>query len=467
MTDEGLRFDRSGLAVEYAVKMIQLDRNLSAGALLREERLSKSDICQVADRVAEFHTTAATSPDITLLGDLSTVKRNVKENFRQTLPYIDISVARELYDDLDAYSMAFLETKESLFHARAREGRIKDGHGDLHLENIFLQNGIKIIDCIEFNDRFRCLDVSEDIAFTAMDLDFYGREDLSRLFVEHYVERTNDQGALELLDFFKVYRAHVRGKVFSFRLDDPDLGRGQFREVTSEASRYFRLAHGYVQKTYSRPLLILVTGLMGTGKSRIASELSQRWGLDLISSDATRKQLAGLRVHEHRYEGYGKGIYSSEFSQRTYRQMFDRSSDILSEGGSVVLDATFGNRAMRQDILEVGSRLGAKSFVIECQLPEGEVKARLERRMEDPGTAISDGRWELYPEQRSNWQPIEKLPRDCHIPLDTSLPPERTLPVLLKTLFCRLIRGVESEPQSQANGATEAPKGDPTPLESR
>jgi aminoglycoside phosphotransferase family enzyme len=186
---------------------------------------------------------------------------------------------------LTAYSRAFLDQKKALFDQRSENGRIKDGHGDLHTAQIFLENGISIIDCIEFNNRFRYLDVAEDIAFLAMDLDYHHRPDLSRLFVRTYIEESGDGGVAGLLDFFKVYRAYVRGKVTSFRLDDAQLDAEERELVRSTARAYFQLAYSYLP-TLPQPALILVGGLTGTGKSTIAQELAHRWDLAYISSDS-------------------------------------------------------------------------------------------------------------------------------------------------------------------------------------
>ena len=216
------------------------------------------------------------------------VRQNIEENFSQTERFIGECLSSHWYDDLVAYSQAFLAAKEQVFRRRATEGRVRDCHGDLHTAQIFLETGhegagansISIIDCIEFNDRFRCSDEDEDISFLAMDLDFHGRPDLSQLFVETYVEKSDDPGALELLNFFKAYRAYVRGKVTSFRLADPLLSEEDREQVLATAQDYFRLAHSYTQ-VFPSPALILVARATGTGKSTVAQELSERWDLHI------------------------------------------------------------------------------------------------------------------------------------------------------------------------------------------
>ena len=128
-------------------------------------------------------------------------------------------------------------------------GRISDCHGDLHAAHICFSGGISIYDCIEFNDRFRYCDVASEVAFLAMDLDRYGRADLSGNFVAAYVARSQDNELMDLLDFYKCYRAYVRGKVESFQLDDPYIPAEAKAGIQAAAKRYFELAESYVRES--------------------------------------------------------------------------------------------------------------------------------------------------------------------------------------------------------------------------
>ncbi len=262
--------DGPGDAVEYAVKMVQLPRQRAMNVLLPQGSVAPADIRRLAAKIARFHGRAATSPEISRLGGLDRVRQNIQENLAQIRPFLGICLSGETFKALAEYSERFLAEHEVVFQRRASEGRIRDCHGDLHTAQIFLLepgapppgaaadwDGISIIDCIEFNDRFRYSDVAEDIAFLAMDLDFHGRSDLSQQFVQEYVAASGDPGVLELLDFFKVYRACVRGKVTAFRLElhqsplsqrgvTGDFPPGQHQFLAS-AQAYFRLAWSYLR----------------------------------------------------------------------------------------------------------------------------------------------------------------------------------------------------------------------------
>jgi aminoglycoside phosphotransferase family enzyme/predicted kinase len=428
----------AGNTVEYAVKMLQLPKSRTMSLLLKENDVTEEQVQRLAVKIAEFHRRAATSPEITRLGDIEAVRKNVEENFSQTEKYIGKCLSQDAFDDLAAYTRAFLEAREELFRRRASAGRIRDCHGDLHTAQIFLENGISILDCIEFNQRFRYSDVAEDMAFLAMDLDFHQRPDLSRTFVQTYVQESGDAGVMDLLDFFKSYRACVRGKVNSFLLDDPELSDGEREKVTSLARDYFQLAHSYTC-VFPRPVLVLVTGITGTGKSTVARELARRWDFSYISSDETRKALAGIGTEEHRYEEFGQGIYSAEFSQRTYESMFQQAEEQLKEGRPVVLDGTFRRSAERSGAIAAARKLGLEAWIVECQLPDDTARQRLEQRREE-GTSVSDGRWELYRQQQQEWEPVSEVAADRNISLDTSGSVQENVRELLRRLYINVLR---------------------------
>jgi aminoglycoside phosphotransferase family enzyme/predicted kinase len=429
--------DGPGQTVEYAVKMLQLPRHRAMNALLRDGEVSEGNIRRLAYRIADFHSHAETSPEIGRLGGLEVVRQNVEENFSQTEKFVGVCLSSDAFDDLVAYSRAFLEAKENLFQRRAREGRIRDCHGDLHSAQIFLENGISIIDCIEFNDRFRCSDVAEDIAFLAMDLDYHHRPDLSQLFIETYVRESNDSGVLDLLGFFKSYRAYVRGKVASFRLDDPALTDEEKEETLASAQAYFELAHSYT-RVFPRAVIVLIVGITGTGKSTVAQELARRWNFSYISSDITRKGLAGIAPEEHQYESFGEGIYSPEFSRQTYDAMFQRAEQYLQDGRSVVLDGTFRNTAERSRAIEIARRARVDVWIIECSLPEEEVRRRLERRSQE-GTSASDAGWELFHLLQQEWEPVAEVPSNRYLRLDTSGSLSETMRHLLSQLYACVV----------------------------
>ncbi len=236
----------NGEVIEYAVKMRQLPPQRMMDVLLSNNQVSEGMVQQVAKKLADFHQQAETNAEISSYGSLSTILTNTVENFTQTEKYIGVSISQEQYQSIKAYTDAFVEQNTRLFEKRVKEGKIRDCHGDLHTAHICFIDGICIYDCIEFNDRFRYCDVASEIAFLAMDLDHYRRADLSQGFVNAYVAQSRDEELRQLLNFYKCYRAYVRGKVESFKLDDPYISEEEKARVLAIARSYFDLAESYV-----------------------------------------------------------------------------------------------------------------------------------------------------------------------------------------------------------------------------
>ncbi len=235
-----------GEAMEYAVKMRRLPQERTMDNLLRRNQVSEEMVARVARKVAEFHHKAEGNEEISSFGDIGVVVTNTDENFAQTERYIGISISREKYGTIRAYTQSFIKGNDLLFRQRTKQGRIRDCHGDLHAPHVCFTNGICIFDCIEFNERFRYCDVASEIAFLAMDLDYHRHPDLSQHFVRSYQEASGDQELEQLIDFYKCYRAYVRGKVESFKLDDPHISEEEKRTILAIARRYFERAESYI-----------------------------------------------------------------------------------------------------------------------------------------------------------------------------------------------------------------------------
>ena len=242
----GIFMGGRGEAIEYAVKMRRLPQEAMMDVLLVKNQVSPEMVASVAQKLAEFHQQAETNDTISAFGGLDITTQNTEENFTQTEKYIGNTISQERYQHIRAYTDDFIDKSASLFYKRIKDGRIRDCHGDLHAAHICFANGICIYDCIEFNDRFRYCDIASEVAFLAMDLDHYGRADLSHSFINAYVEMSQDKELLTLLNFYKCYRAYVRGKVESFKLDDPHISEGEKARVLAVARRYFELAESYV-----------------------------------------------------------------------------------------------------------------------------------------------------------------------------------------------------------------------------
>jgi aminoglycoside phosphotransferase family enzyme/predicted kinase len=426
LDNDSVTIGGKGPTIDYAVKMRKLPMENLMIRLLQENRLSDDMVENVARKIAIFHKDAARSKEIDNFGTTEVIRTNTDENFIQTEKYVGTTITKPQFDAIRSFTTDYLNNRKELFRRRIAEGRIRDCHGDLHLEHICITDSITIFDCIEFNDRFRFSDTAADIAFLAMDLDLHGREAQSKKLMDAYVRYSGDRGALEMLNFYKVYRAYVRGKVTSFRLDSPaDTTQTEKDEVVRIAKKYFGLAASYVnEQNYpmfpeAKPKLIITCGLPGTGKSTVAENLAEtkRWAI--VSSDAVRKELAGIPVSQHEYVPFGKGVYSSDFTKKTYRRMNQIAEDLLRKGKSVILDACFGKRAERGETYALAKAMKAEFTCIETVCDEDQIKRRLTARM-DEKRAISDARWEIFPQQKSAFEKVDEFEKKEHMVVDTS-----------------------------------------------
>ena len=237
-----------GEVVEYAVNMRQIPEASLMDKLLERKEVTPKMIEAISEKLVKFYYDAETNDLIKSFAKPERVKQDTDENFEQTEKYIGATISKEVYEEVKKKTNDFFRIKEEIFYKRIDSDRIRDCHGDLRLEHIFWDEEISIFDCIEFNERFRYTDVAADIAFLAMDLDYHGREDLSEHLVRAYISESGDYELTEVLDFYKCYRAYVRGKVESFRLDDPNIPEEGKREALRRAQIYFNLAQRYAQR---------------------------------------------------------------------------------------------------------------------------------------------------------------------------------------------------------------------------
>jgi aminoglycoside phosphotransferase family enzyme len=241
----GMHIGGQGHPVEYVLKMVRLPQERMMDEVADRGELRPEHLDRIIDRLVPFYQQAATGPRINKFGEPAIIAYNHEENFSQTETMVGDLLSRELFERLRTFARSFLGQHRELFLQRLREGRIRDCHGDLHMTNICLTDGVDIFDCIEFNHRFRYGDVAADIAFLAMDLDFHGFRELSRYFAGRLAQAARDPELLVLLDFYKCYRAYVSGKVAAFTAQDQELASVIRDRARQTARAYFQLAGEY------------------------------------------------------------------------------------------------------------------------------------------------------------------------------------------------------------------------------
>lgn len=235
-------------AIEYGVKMTRMDENSMMGRVMDAGDLHKDHLDAIVDTLVPFYESAEATDEIKSFGLPEKVGVNVIENFDQTESFIGgDALSRSQFDSIKSYATGVLQETDR-FKQRIADGRIRDCHGDLYSANICLSDPVHIFDCIEFNDRLRYSDVAGDIGFLAMDLDYHGLDDLAAYFVAQYVKKSHDDTIMDLIAFYKCYRAYVRGKISLFTAADPAVDARTVADCTEQARRYFTLATRYADE---------------------------------------------------------------------------------------------------------------------------------------------------------------------------------------------------------------------------
>ena len=245
--DGGFKINGAGDAVEYAVKTLEMPQDALLSNRLKDGRVGAGMIGDIAKTVADFHGRAETGGDVNEGGSVRTIRFNWDENFEQTREFVGATLSKEQFVLTSEKVGDFISRNETLFGRRIEDGRIRDCHGDLHSQSIFVTDRVFLFDCIEFNTRFRYSDVAAEVAYLAMDLDYHGRADLSEHFVSKYLDFSPDGQMTALLPFYQCYRAYVKGKVVSFRLNDDKTSQAE-RDAARESARiYFGLSVKYAR----------------------------------------------------------------------------------------------------------------------------------------------------------------------------------------------------------------------------
>jgi predicted kinase len=335
------------------------------------------------------------------------VERNALENFLQAAPQVGSTISRTVFDQLQSLTAEALARHRALIERRAARGVPGETHRPLrggpvyHLPERAPPADLVVIDCIEFNERFRFADPVSDMAFLQMSLARSGYCDWAAAFEESYFRAAGNDDGRPLVPWYVSYRAAVRGKVDGMQAAHSEIPPGDRRVALSKARGYWLLALGALARPERRPALLLVGGLPGTGKSTLAAALARRAACQVIRSDLVRKELTGASPDVAASAAFEQGIYTPEWTERTYAECLRRAEALLFEGGRVVVDANFRDETQRRTFLDASAHWGVPPILLVCQADEQTIRRRLASRTAD----ASDADWSIYEQAAHGWQP--------------------------------------------------------------
>jgi aminoglycoside phosphotransferase family enzyme/predicted kinase len=434
LTPQGVRMEAEGEAIEWVVKMNRLSPEATLEKRLLRGDIDGASVAALAQKIATFHKTAERGPAIAPFASFDAVVRNVRENFEQAAGQVGVTLSREVFGRLQVLTEETLIQLRPLIEDRAARGVPCDTHGDLHLDHVYLfpdkepPDDLAIIDCIEFNERFRYADPVSDAAFLVMDMAFLGRRDLADVFAHAYFLAAHDEPGRALLPFYTAYRAAVRGKVEGFELAEKEIPADERAAVEARARGHWLLALSELEEPRRRPCLVLVGGLPGNGKSTLARGLAERARCRWIRSDEVRKELAGVQGRAG--VAFSHGIYADEWTDHTYAECQHRAEKLLFEGQRVIVDATFREEKRRRAFLDMAARLAVPVVFLVCSADPDMVRLRLDRRRGD----VSDADWAVFEKAARMWEEAGPLTRIMQREILTDGLPEVALRCILDAL---------------------------------
>jgi aminoglycoside phosphotransferase family enzyme/predicted kinase len=391
-----LELNGRGQEIEWVVQMRRLPAKNALDVVLREDRLTPEQSQSIATHLTDFYVRLSPKP-IDPARYRAVLNAHVRANGAALLSSCREGQSR--VRRIQSAQLRFLNVEAELFDSRATDGRIVEGHGDLRPEHIFVDGRPIVIDCIEFSEELRTVDIADELSFLGMECQRLGDEGLGKTVIAEYQKVRGDYIPDSLLSFYLCYRALVRAKVAIIR--EQQQANDTVSSSAALVRQYIDLADRCA-KQLGPPMLLIVGGLMGSGKSTLAENLADAFAIDVLSTDHIRQ--SGIGPSETP-AGYGEGNYQPDMRSRIYDELFCRAGELLKDGQSVVLDGTFLTCCLRNRAYDLGARHGAKTLHVQCTCPRQIAYARIEKRTER-GEGASEARTELYDLQARDLEPV-------------------------------------------------------------
>lgn len=418
-TTEQPQLGGPGEAIEYAVKMQRFPDRALLCDRAEDNSLEATHIDQIIAQVAEFHLSVPKATANTPFGDPDHVHAPALENFSQIQERIDDPQYLHWVKCLQEWTDQEYQRCYQTLARRKQDGFVRECHGDMHLGNIAVVDGVPLIfDGIEFNANLYWIDVMSEVAFLCMDLKHYGKQDYAFRFLSGYLELTGDYFGLDIFRYYLVYRVMVRAKVACIRIDQQHENKSKTRSLR-EFEHYIQLALAYTHP--QQPLLLITHGLSGSGKSTLSALLAEHMGAIRIRSDRERQRLFGKGKREGDSVRIDDGIYSNDASSQTYARLEKLAANTLTAKYSVIVDATFLERGQREQFTQLANRLNVPIRILVFQAEPGVLRQRVAQRQRDQQD-ISEADLSVLESQLATYVGLDAEELGNAIIIDTEMP---------------------------------------------
>lgn len=409
---DGFTLNGRGKVVDYIIEMNRLDDSNAMRNLVDEDKVDEDQMRALGRKLAIFHDEAERRQLINSFSRPHIIARQWNRRFRASAEYVGTIFSADVYRDIVTFASYFLGENRSLLQSRIDNGYICDGHGELTAEHIYFEDGIQIIDCVEYNDRIRFRDVAFDLAALILSLDALGSPDLSDVLMDEYKVQSNNP-LDQVLDFYLCYRAHDRALTLSRLASMPDVQLAEHQSLVRRAKRYYHLAHKY-SRGARQPILLVMSGVIGVGKSRLAGALSEILSVRHLAVAEEGDDFAMLDD-----DSDPKTDKNAARVDAAYQELFERAERRLEKGRSVVLDAAFYNSTYRVAARTLARKHNAEFLVVECDADEDILRERVREQAEDSDERPRE-RLRMLREQQKAFRPSREIYRKDKVYVNTT-----------------------------------------------
>ena len=413
--------DGEGVPFEFAVKMRQFSSGQEVYKLLASKEKGEAFILELADTIAQFHARIEKAGEQCVYANPDMIWQAVGECVNEIpLPLLTRNI-QECWSEIDTWLRKEWRHLSDVFLHRKQTGFVRECHGDLHIGNLAVfEEKVCVFDALEFEPRLRWIDVMSEVAFLVMDLQKNGRWDLAFLLVNRYLERTGDYSGMAVFRFYQVYRALVRAKVASLRLEQIEKGKSEWERICQEMIEYIELAYRVITSS-SSSFLILMHGVSGTGKTTVSTEVVKALSAIRVRSDVERKRLKSDKQKGNLEEGTKADLYTSNMTRRTYERLQDLARTLLHAGSSVVVDGTFLQRGQREAFMLLARECSCAFILLDVYAPPAVLTERIKCRLLE-GRDASDATVDVMKWQRENEESFTQAEHPYVVRVDSTDP---------------------------------------------